>query len=82
MKITTCIRCGQQFEATVKNQNLCAVCKQKEVQKRKVRKANTKQPLSDLSNDVRAADAAGKSYGNWRKDMLLAAEEKKNKNEQ
>lgn len=65
-----CCDCGTEFYGA-NNARRCPKC-------REIRAQNKPLPPSEVDElmlDVREADAAGKSYGRWRADQLLAKQE-------
>ena len=64
-----CVVCGEKYERTIAGKIRCAKCKKK--RKRNVTKVIKKpekkktQPMQELMENVRMADALGISYGNF-----------------
>lgn len=67
-----CIDCGTVFPAENFGAKRCCLCAAKHKTKPAAPKVYPKPPVDALTRDVREADAAGKSYGVWRKDEMLA----------
>lgn len=72
MPMKICVDCGTVFPAENWGAKRCCLCAAKHGTKPTKPKRYPNQPVDALTADVRKADAAGKSYGNWRKDQLLA----------
>ena len=72
MPMKTCIDCGMVFPAENSSAKRCCLCVAKHRAKGALVKAYPKPAVDALTRDVRLADAAGKSYGVWRKDQMLA----------
>jgi len=72
MPMRVCIDCGTVFPAENSNVKRCCLCVAKHGAKAAATKAYPKPAVDALTRDVRLADAAGKSYGVWRKDQMLA----------
>lgn len=72
MPMKTCIDCGMVFPAENSSAKRCCLCVAKHRAKETSVKVYPKPAVDALTRDVRLADAAGKSYGVWRKDQMLA----------
>lgn len=72
MPMKTCIDCGMVFPAENSSAKRCCLCVAKHRSKEASVKVHPKPAVDALTRDVRLADAAGKSYGVWRKDQMLA----------
>lgn len=70
--IKVCVDCGTVFPAENFGAKRCCLCAAKHKTKPAAPKVYQKPPVDALTRDVREADAAGKSYGVWRKDEMLA----------
>ena len=72
MPMKVCIDCGTVFQAENSNAKRCCLCAAKHGVKPAAPKVYPKPAVDALTRDTRLADAAGKSYGVWRKDQMLA----------
>ena len=72
MPMKTCIDCGMVFPAENSSAKRCCLCVAQHRAKGALVKVYPKPAVDALTRDVRLADAAGKSYGVWRKDQMLA----------
>ena len=72
MPMKVCVDCGTVFPAENFNAKRCCLCAAKHGVKPAPKKTYPKPVVDALTRDVRLADAAGKSYGVWRKDQMLA----------
>lgn len=72
MPMKTCIDCGMVFPAENSSAKRCCLCVAKHRAKEASVKVYPKPAVDALTRDVRLTDAAGKSYGVWRKDQMLA----------
>lgn len=75
MKVRTCRECGRQFTGA-NNAVRCPECRAE-----KQRENALKHCVDDLTLDVREADAAGVSYGQWRIRKLLEKQKAREKRE-
>lgn len=74
MKERICCDCGKKFYGA-NNAKRCPACRDKKLYK------STAAEVDELTLDVREADAAGLSYGQWRARQLLARQEARKKTE-
>lgn len=72
MPMKVCVDCGTVFPADSIGAVRCCLCAARKRAKSVAKKAYPQPPVDELVRDVRLADAAGKSYGVWRKDQMLA----------
>lgn len=82
MAMKVCIDCGTVFPAENFGAKRCCLCAAKYKTKPAAPKMYPKPPVDALTRDVREADAAGKSYGVWRKDQMLAEQKAREKLEE
>lgn len=73
MKNRVCCDCGKTFYGA-NNAKRCPACRD-----RRIYKERQPADVDELTLDVREADAAGLSYGQWRARQLLARQEARKK---
>ena len=72
MPMKICVDCGTVFPAENWGAKRCCLCAAKYGTKPATKKRYQNPPVDALTADVRRADAMGLSYGNMRKNELLA----------